>query len=182
MKLQAVFIDRDGTLGGSDNVIYPGEFELFPFSREALNMLKDAKIRMFSFTNQPGIARGEVTVDDFNNELLAFGFEHVCICPHAPYERCSCRKPSPGMLLNAANEHGIDLDKRAVIGDRWTDMVAANAAGCVKVLVTTGSGNKDYLRYRNNEYFGEWLNAVPSYVADNLLDAVRWLVKENKAT
>ena len=181
MELQAVFIDRDGTLGGSDTVIYPGEFELFPFSAEALTMLHDARIPVFSFTNQPGIARGEATLDDFHKELISFGFDHICICPHTPDEHCSCRKPSPEMLINAAKQHGLQLDKCAVIGDRWTDMVAAHAAGCIKVLVTTGSGNKDYLRYSNNEYFGDWLKAIPNYVAENLLGAVRWLLTEPSA-
>lgn len=181
MELQAVFVDRDGTLGGSDQVIYPGEFKLFPYSADALTMLRDAGIRIFSFTNQPGVARGEATLEDFRKELSAFGFDHVYICPHAPYENCSCRKPSPGMLLNAASEHGLSPGKCAVIGDRWTDMVAVNAAECVKVLVTTGSGNKDYVRYSNNEYFGDWLTAVPNYVAENLLEAVKWLLIEHSA-
>jgi len=180
MELQAVFIDRDGTLGGSESVVYPGEFELFPFSVEALGLLKKAGTRIFSLTNQPGISRGEATVDDFKRELTSFGFNQVYICPHSHDEGCDCRKPSPGLLLNAANEHGLDLSQCAVIGDRWTDMAAANAAGCVRVLVKTGAGDRDYLRYCNHEYFGDWLNAVPNHVADNFLEAVRWLLGSDK--
>lgn len=81
-KVQAIFIDRDGTIGGSDEVIYPGEFELFPFAKEAIRILKEREIRIFSFTNQPGISRAEACIEDFIYELNSFGFDDIYICPH----------------------------------------------------------------------------------------------------
>ncbi|WP_127497156.1 HAD-IIIA family hydrolase [Paenibacillus glycanilyticus] len=176
-KLQAVFIDRDGTIGGTDEVTYPGAFQLFSYTKESLDTLKNAGVRIYSFTNQPGISRGEGSITDFRNELYSFGFDEVYICPHQHVEGCSCRKPSPGLLIQAAREYGLELGNCAVIGDRWTDMIAAHRAGCVKVLVTTGSGEKDLSKFQSNQFFGEWLEATPDYVAENLLDAVNWLLK-----
>lgn len=106
MSIQAIFLDRDGTLGGSDRVIYPGEFTLFQGVEESIQLLKDAGILICSFTNQPGISRGEATVDDFAHELTGLGFDRVYVCPHAHGEGCTCRKPSPCMLLRAAEWFG----------------------------------------------------------------------------
>lgn len=176
-KIQAVFIDRDGTIGGSDEVIYPGVFELFPITANSFEILKLAEIAIFSFTNQPGISRGEARLEDFQDELTSFGFDQVYICPHQHDEGCSCRKPSPSMLIQAARDNNLELKNCAVIGDRWTDMIAAHRAGCMKILVRSGSGEKDLAKYRGNEFFGEWLEAVPDYIAEDLLDAVKWLIK-----
>jgi histidinol phosphatase-like enzyme len=106
-----------------------------------------------------------------------FGFDKVYLCPHQHGEGCACRKPSPGMLIKAAQENSLDLKNCVVIGDRWTDMIAANRAGCTKVLVKTGSGQKDWAKYQSNEFYGEWLEAVPDYIAEDLLHAVNWLLK-----
>jgi histidinol-phosphate phosphatase family domain/HAD-superfamily hydrolase, subfamily IIIA len=174
---QAVFMDRDGTLGGSDEVILPGSFELFPFTQPALEKLKNAQIPIFSFTNQPGISRGEVQKQDFEDELTSFGFDKIYLCPHLNGEGCSCRKPSTGLLVQAAQEHNLDLKNCVVIGDRWTDMLAAHRAGCMKILVKTGSGEKDLEKYSHNRFFGEWLDANPDYLAENVLDAINWLLR-----
>ncbi|OZB92202.1 HAD-IIIA family hydrolase [Paenibacillus sp. XY044] len=175
--IQAVFIDRDGTIGGSEEVIYPGAFKLFPFSKQSFEILGSAGVPIYAFTNQPGISRGDATMGDFQDELTSFGFDHIYICPHQREEGCSCRKPSPAMLIQAAVDHDLELKNCAVIGDRWTDMIAAQRAGCIKVLVKTGSGEKDLARYRSNQFFGEWLEAAPDYVAENVLEAVNWLLK-----
>lgn len=176
-KIQAVFIDRDGTIGSSDEVIYPGDFELFPLTTNSLEILKLAEIAIFSFTNQPGISRGEARLKDFQDEMTSFGFDQVYICPHQHDEGCACRKPSPGMLIQAAHDNNLELKNCAVIGDRWTDMIAAHRAGCMKILVRSGTGEKDLAKYRSNEFFGEWLEAVPDYIAADLLDAVKWLIE-----
>jgi len=168
-KIQAVFIDRDGTIGGSEEVIYPGAFKLFPFTKQSFENLGNAGVPIYAFTNQPGISRGEATIDDFQNELTSFGFDHIYICPHQHEEGCTCRKPSPALLIQAAVDHALELKNCAVIGDRWTDMIAAQRAGCIKVLVKTGSGEKDFARYRDNQFFGEWLEAAPDYVAEKCI-------------
>ena len=128
--IEAVFIDRDGTIGGNCSVTYPGEFKLFPFSEEAIQLLKSSNIKIFAFTNQPGISRGESTASQFEEELLGFGFDKAYICPHTSEQQCSCRKPSPELLIRASDEYNVDLTKCVVIGDRWSDMLAGDSAGC----------------------------------------------------
>lgn len=175
-KFQAVFIDRDGTLGGSDRVVYPGEFELFPGVAQSLQRLRDRGILICSFTNQPGISAGEATAQSFQDELKAFGFDGIYLCPHAHGAGCECRKPSAGMLFKAADDLGLDLGKCAVIGDRWTDLLAAEEAGCIKILVKTGSGKQAYEKYISGEYIGRWAAVRPDFAADDFNEAVDWLI------
>lgn len=167
----AVFIDRDGTIGGGNEVVYPSNFKLYSYSIESIELLKQNGVKVFAFTNQPGISRGEAFEEDFQNELVSFGFHHAYICPHQHGEGCNCRKPAIGMLQMASEEHHLDLTKCVVIGDRWTDMVAAYRAGCQKILVQTGAGVDALTRYRE-----KWMDIEPDYVAKNLLDASYWLL------
>ncbi|AKN29790.1 hypothetical protein Ccar_02565 [Clostridium carboxidivorans P7] len=169
--IDAVFIDRDGTIGGGCSAVYPGEFELYPFAKEAIKLLKSLGIKIFAFTNQPGISRGESTIQDFERELLGFGFDKAYICPHGEDEKCSCRKPSSELLIKASNEYNIDLKKCVVIGDRWSDMLAGSNAGTKKILVMTGAGNEALGKYRS-----KWSSIQPDYIAENILDAVSWLM------
>lgn len=97
-NIQAIFIDRDGTIGGDNTVHYPGEFSLFPFTEKIIEILKEKNIKILSFTNQPGISRGEASEEDFIKELEAFGFDGIYVCPHNHTDGCSCRKPGTGML------------------------------------------------------------------------------------
>jgi histidinol-phosphate phosphatase family protein len=176
MNIQAVFIDRDGTIGGSDRVIYPGEFELFHNVTESVQILKRLGILICSFTNQPSISKGEATLQSFEKELIDFGFDRVYLCPHQHNEGCQCRKPSSAMLQKAAYEYNLDLKKCVVIGDRWTDLLAADEVGCKKILVKTGSGKETFNKFKNNEFHGRWLEVKPDYVAEDLNEAVKWLM------
>lgn len=175
MYIQAVFIDRDGTIGGSDKVTYPGEFELFPYVSESIQELKKSGVLICSFTNQPGISKGESTFDSFDRELRGFGFDKIYLCPHQHNEGCQCRKPSSGMLIKAANDNNLDLRNCVIIGDRWTDLIAADEVGCKKILVKTGSGKEAYDKYINNEFFDRWAEIMPDFVAKNFNEAVKWL-------
>jgi histidinol-phosphate phosphatase family protein len=174
--IQAVFVDRDGTIGGSDTVVYPGEFQLYPFVTESIERLKNENIMILSFTNQPGISKGEVKREQFEKELIEFGFDKVYICPHQHNEGCNCRKPLSGMLLHAAKDNNLDLKRCVVIGDRWTDIMAANEVGCIKIIVQTGAGKKSIQKYNNQEYYENWAKVKPDYIAENLFDAVNWLL------
>lgn len=174
--IQAVFIDRDGTIGGNDQVLYPGEFTLFPNVSKTIQQLKSSGILVCSFTNQPGISKGESTCYRFEKELKDFGFDEIYMCPHSPDEGCQCRKPSSGMLKRAANDHNLDLGNCAVIGDRWTDLLAAEEVGCKKILVKTGSGKETFEKYMNNQFFGRWGEVQPDFIAEDINEAVRWLL------
>lgn len=101
-KLQAVFIDRDGTIGGTGHFIHPKEFSLYEGAQEAIHDLKASGLKVFAFTNQHRISRGQASIDDFRKQFQEYGFDDSFICPHGSDDLCDCRKPNPGMLLEAA--------------------------------------------------------------------------------
>nr|WP_285855680.1 HAD-IIIA family hydrolase [Paenibacillus camelliae] len=179
--IKAVFIDRDGTIGGvEDKVLYPNEMIIFPEVEESIKRLKEKGLLILSFTNQPGISRGEANRDDFEVELKSIGFDRIYLCPHEHNTGCNCRKPLPGMLLQAAKENDLDLRKCVVIGDRWTDLVSAQEAGSIKILVQTGAEKKDLKKYEDGQYFGKYKEAYPDYIAANIKDAAQWILNQCK--
>lgn len=168
-NIQAVFIDRDGTIGGTGHFIHPNAFKLYDGAQEAIHLLQQTGLKLFAFTNQYRISRGEATIQEFEQQFKQFGFDQAYICPHE--EECTCRKPKPGMLLQAAAQHHLDLTKCIVIGDVGdTDMLAAQAVGARKIIVRTGWGEASLTTYRN-----KWLEAEPDYIADDILDAAKWI-------
>lgn len=172
--IQAVFVDRDGTIGGSGHFVHPRDFTPYPFSQLALKKLKEKGIKLFAFTNQHRISSAEATINEFQEEFLSNGFDDAFICPHSPKEGCSCHKPKPGMLIEASQKHNLDLMRCVVIGDVGsTDMLAAHKVGATKILVLTGWGKSSY-----NEYRYTWSDVQPDYIADNLLGAVEWLLSD----
>lgn len=177
--IQAVFIDRDGTIGSVlDKTIRPLQTTFFPGVEEAIRKLKERGIFVFAFTNQAVVAKGQATRDEIEAELTAIGFDRVYLCPHDPKAGCSCRKPAPGMLLQAARENNLALNDCVVIGDRWKDLLAAQAAGCIKVLVRTGDGQQELDKYDRGQYSGKYLDAYPNYIAADIHDAVNWILGE----
>lgn len=170
--IEGVFIDRDGTIGGTGHFIHPKDFKPYPFSKTAFQLLKDNNIKMFACTNQHRISRGEATIDEFYEEFMSYGFDDAFICPHGSNEDCHCHKPKPGMLLEASQKHDLDLSKTVFIGDVGsTDILAAHAVGAAKVLVLTGWGKNSLNQYRDT-----WAEVEPDYIAENLLEAVKWIV------
>ena len=142
----AVFLDRDGVLVASDvvdGVPRPAaEAVLLPGVVDACGQLAAAGFRLVMVTNQPDIARGKVAaaaVEAVNERLREeLGLDQVRMCPHDDIDDCACRKPRPGMLLDAAADLGIDLTRSVMVGDRWRDIGAGEAAGVRTVLVGHG--------------------------------------------
>jgi D-glycero-D-manno-heptose 1,7-bisphosphate phosphatase len=143
----AVFLDRDGVL--NEVVLRDGraasprsteELKLNPDAPEALARLRTKGFLLFAVTNQPDIARGYVPagVIDEQNTLLAnwLPIDATYTCPHDQAADCPCRKPRPGMLLDAASEWDIALSRSWLVGDRWVDLLAAEAAGVRPVLLS----------------------------------------------
>ncbi|RZL04266.1 MAG: HAD family hydrolase [Rubrivivax sp.] len=150
----AVFLDKDGTL--VENVPYnvdPAKLRFTPQAIEGLKLLVDHGYVLFIITNQSGLARGLFTRADFarlqaalTGLLLDQGIpiKDVYLCPHAPPSHklepgCLCRKPSPGMLHQAALAHHIDLPRSWMIGDILDDVEAGRRAGCRSVLMDVGN-------------------------------------------
>ena len=146
MSVPAAFLDRDGVINVDSGYVGRWEdFEYLPDAVEGLKQLQNAGFKLFVVTNQSGIARGYYTEDDFlaltkvmTADLSAKGVTLAAVyyCPYLedadlePYRVASeLRKPEPGMLLKAANEHDIDLARSIMVGDKVSDMVAAERAG-----------------------------------------------------
>jgi D-glycero-D-manno-heptose 1,7-bisphosphate phosphatase len=178
---RAVFLDRDGTINVEKEYLYQtADFEFIPGAQEAIRLLNQAGIMVVVVTNQSGVARGYYTEDDVENlhrhiaaELEKSG-AHVDVwlyCPHHPDGRgsyalpCDCRKPSPGMLQEAARRYDIDLEHSTMIGDKQADIEAGKAVGCRTILVRTGYGSKE-----------EQHIASQTVVCDDLLSAVTSLL------
>ena len=168
--IEAVFLDRDGTIGGDDSIHYPGEFKLFSYTNSVISRFHNDGAKVFSFTNQPGISNGKAIEQDFVSELMNFGFDDVFICPHDSQKGCYCRKPNIGMLQEAQHKHQIDFKNSVVIGDRWSDIVAASKAGCVKILVKTGAGSSSL-----GEHYDKLKDIEIDYIAEDLKDATEWI-------
>jgi HAD superfamily hydrolase (TIGR01662 family) len=140
---ELVLFDRDGTL--VHDVPYNGDPDLVdpvPHARDSLDRLRAAGVRVGLISNQSGVARGRITVeqvDAVNNRLeeLVGRFDVVCVCPHAPGDGCACRKPAPGMVKEACVRTGAAPGRCVVVGDIGTDVEAATAAGAHAILVPT---------------------------------------------
>lgn len=143
---RAVFLDRDGVVNKvilKDGKPYsPKKFDEFVFNdgiKEVVHKMKELGYRVFVVSNQPDIARGEISQDilDLMTQKMRFGLpvDNVYICPHDDHHDCLCRKPKPGMLIQAAEDWKIDLSSSFMIGDTWKDMEAGKAAGCKTILL-----------------------------------------------
>ena len=173
--IEAVFIDRDGTIGGTGHFIHPNNFTPYPFSKDAFQLLQEYNIKIFGFTNQHRISRNEATIQEFQEEFTNYGFDDAFICPHSESDNCTCHKPKAGMLLEAARIHNLELKNCVVIGDVGsTDMLAAHSVGALKILVLTGWGEDSLHQYRDS-----WKEVKPDYIAKNLFEAVKWLLGNN---
>jgi D-glycero-D-manno-heptose 1,7-bisphosphate phosphatase len=143
---RAVFLDRDGVLNRAivrDGKPYPPDsvqaLEVLPGVPQALQSLRAAGYLNVVVTNQPDVATGKQTreaVTAINQRLLAnLALDAVKVCFHSDDDACDCRKPKPGLLLEAARELHIDLAQSFLVGDRWRDVGAAHAAGCRALFI-----------------------------------------------
>ncbi len=149
-RLQAVFLDRDGVINrdSPDYVTAWDEFEFLPGSLAAIAAFSAAAIDVIIVTNQSALARGLMTPDtlaDIHRRLTSAVADRggriraIMHCPHHPDDLCGCRKPAPGMILQAQARFGLDLKRSVMIGDRATDVACGRQAGCGgTILVRSG--------------------------------------------
>jgi D,D-heptose 1,7-bisphosphate phosphatase len=179
----AVFLDRDGTLNDDPGYLgNPDKVKLFPDTGKALSILKNKlNFRLIVISNQSGIERKLITKENVEavnkriNELLTdhdVRIDAFYYCPFHPEfntkEECACRKPSPKMVLEAAEDFNIELSKSYFIGDAVSDIECGINAGTKTVLVKTGYGNESFSTLQK-------LNKMPTFVANNILDAVNFI-------
>ena len=182
---KTVFIDRDGVINrdSPDYIKCREEFHFLPGSLEAFRLLHENGFTAIVVTNQSVIGRKFTTPEELRlifakmTEAIASSGGHVTdimFCPHLPSDLCRCRKPAPGMILDARDRHAIDLSTAVMIGDSVKDIeCAANAGVGWAVLVRTGNGKKALEKLMEK-------GLSPDHVADDLLDAVKWLISNNR--
>ena len=153
MSTQLVILDRDGVINADspDHIKSEAEWRALPGSLEAISRLNRAGYRVVIITNQAGLGRGKFNIEQLNGihqklsaHLSQFGghIDAILFCPHTPGDNCACRKPKPGLYLDLARRLGLSLSGVPAIGDKFSDIEAALAAGARPVLVRTGNGRK----------------------------------------
>jgi len=178
----AVFLDRDGVINVDpvEFVTRPEDVHLLPASAQAIARFNALGVPVIVCSNQSGVAKGLYTLEDLRRiserlqELLSAYNAHVdafYYCPHDDDDGCDCRKPKPGLLIRAAREHGIALERSVFVGDSWRDVVAGQAAGVKTVLVLSGHVKPDMLDGP------EMQNHPPDHIVPDLLGAVEWIVR-----
>jgi D-glycero-D-manno-heptose 1,7-bisphosphate phosphatase len=179
-RRQAVFLDRDGVLNAPvvrGNKPYPPasleELVILPDTEASLARLKERGFALIAITNQPDVSRGSTSraiVEQIHRRLSdSLPLDDVFVCYHDDRDHCDCRKPLPGLILQAAAKHGISLRESYMIGDRWRDVDAGSAAGCKTVLIDCGYAER-----------------APSHCPDasvpSLHEAVNWILhRENSS-
>lgn len=172
--MKAVFLDRDGTITVGtpliERVDSPDKARLLPGTLEALELLAKLDYGVFIVTNQMSLFENLITEERFheiNNIILSMlkpsGIKIIktYFCPHGPESGCTCYKPKPGMLLEAAKEYDIDMAQSWMIGDRPTDVTAGINAGTKTILVKTGVPTVE--------------SAEATYIAPSLIEAVQYI-------
>ncbi|MDF2621829.1 MAG: family hydrolase [Xanthobacteraceae bacterium] len=171
---RAVFLDRDGVINRAmvrDGKPYPprnmAEFEILPGVEEALERLKAAGFRLVVVTNQPDVARGTASageVEAFNAAISrATPVDAIMACMHDDADNCACRKPRPGMLLEARDRFDLDLAGSFMVGDRWRDVETGHNAGCRTVFIDYGYTERNPPR-------------PPHHVCGSLAEAADWIL------
>lgn len=189
---KAIFLDRDGTINRNVGFLTKIEqFELLPGVAEAIRRINNSEYLCIVVTNQPVIARGEVTVEglqEIHNKMETLLGEHgayidgLYYCPHHPDKGfegevpelkivCDCRKPMPGLLFKAASDFNIDLGSSWFIGDTENDVWVGKNAGCASICLTGNNENTENTKNTENVD-----NEDADYVAPSLLDAVKYLL------
>ena len=151
MTIKTIFLDRDGVINKEINYLHKIEdFEFIDGVFEACQYLQSLEYKIIVITNQSGISRGLYTKNDYQiitkwmvsqfmkNNISILDTFH---CPHLPDSGCNCRKPKPGMLLNAKNKYDIDMNQSWMIGDKETDITAAISSG-INNTILVKSGHK----------------------------------------
>ena len=175
---RAVFLDRDGVLNRA--VVRNGrphppssvaELEVMPHARGALKRLREKGYKLLVVTNQPDVSRGlasKASVDAINEKLATeLDLDEFFVCYHSDGDNCECRKPKPGLLLDAARRHQIDLAESFMVGDRWRDVEAGQKAGCRTILIDGG-------------YEERKPEQPPTVQVHSLEEAADWILQTNR--
>lgn len=183
---KAVFLDRDGVLLRDAHLITSqSQVEILPRVREALLLLKSLHYKLVLVSNQTVVARGLMSHEEMvrlNQSILdsiGVPFDAVCLCPHHPKatipefrQDCQCRKPKPGMILEASRNLRIDPKTSFMIGDRLSDIYSGKSAGCRSFQLLTGAQNEPLIE-TTLDLNPEWMN--PDARFSSLFEAATYI-------
>lgn len=176
-KQPAVFVDRDGTLIEEVNYLSRVEdLRLFPFTREAIDLLKANGFLVIVVTNQSGIGRNIFDESAMNavhqgmQDQLSGAIDAFYFCPHLPCDGCSCRKPNIGMIESAVNDFDIELETSWMVGDKKSDVETGRQLGLQSALVLTGYG-------RTHQAM---LEDIPGSIAEDFGEVARLIIENRK--
>ena len=179
---KAVFLDRDGTINVERGyILNPNDIELNPSTGQAMRILNELNILTIVITNQAAIDKRLLSLEQFEKingklweDLSGMGahYDVLYYCPHSPEitPDCHCRKPNPGLILQAAKDFDIDLASSFMVGDKLTDIEAGRLSGCKTILLLSGHGEKAY------KNLGDYHGTPPDFICQNLGEAVTWLL------
>ncbi len=181
MKL--VLLDRDGVLNAdrADYVKSASEFRMLPGAAEAVAKLSKNGFRVAVVSNQAGVGKGLITEEalwqisslvELAVESAGGAIERFYYCKHTPDDNCDCRKPRPGLILQACKDMEVKPSECYFVGDAERDVLAARNAGCKSVMVLTG-----FAKEQDVERFEQ----KPDYVAKDLREAAEWIIGQDNA-
>ena len=182
MSKGAIFLDRDGVINEEvDYLCRPEDFRLLPRAAAAIRLLRKHGWPVIVVTNQSGVARGYYSAADVEaiHERMRRDLaraktqvDAIYFCPHHPAEGCDCRKPAQLLFQRAAADFDLDLAASYYVGDKLTDLLPGRALGGRTILVLTGYGQQEQQLLRERCF-------QPDYVAGDLYDAARWIVRSS---
>lgn len=192
MSRPAVFLDRDGTINEQMGYVnHPDRFVLLPGAAPGIRRLNESGFLVIVVSNQSGVARGYFPIDLVHevHELMRRGLaargaflDEVLFCPHYPggevaeyAVECGCRKPEPGMIIEAESRFHVDMSRSYVVGDRFSDLELAASRALKGVLVETGYGLGERLHVLPGK------SIHPDHVASDLDAAARWILDREGA-
>lgn len=181
---RAIFLDRDGVINQNraDYVKSWGEFEFIEGVRGALARLAKSEFKIVITTNQSAVGRQLIMreiVDEIHRRMLddisrsGGRVDRILYCPHRPEDGCQCRKPRPGLLIQARDELALDLNNSYLIGDSTEDIRAGIAVGCTTLLVLTGRGRQALANLQE-------LDGAQPIIVENLADAVNTILQRER--
>jgi D-glycero-D-manno-heptose 1,7-bisphosphate phosphatase len=173
MPIKTIFLDRDGVINKEIKYLYQiKDFKFIDGVFESCKYLKSLGYKIIIITNQSGISRGYYSQNDYKKltdwmvtqfKENGISFLDILHCPHSPQSNCNCRKPKPGMLFEAKNKHNINMKKSWLIGDKESDIIAANNAG-INNTILVKSGHKINEKSTNAKFILDSIKTLKNVV------------------
>ncbi len=178
---KAVFLDRDGTINVDTGYLSdPDGLVIIRGAKKGIKLLKKNGFMVFIITNQSGVGRGYFSLEQLasvNQRLLeelskdGIEIDDVRFCPHHPQQKCACRKPEPGLVVDLIERYGVDAENSYFVGDKMLDVKTGKNVGCRTILISDDSG---FIFEEEDDW------TPPDFIAKNLHEGAKWIIKDLK--